>query len=297
MADAQASLQQALEQLDERAGRQRTVVLFDLAAAHAAADPAHGMTLAGQALDLLEHEPYGAAYGRIPEVRQALDWTPQAQMLDERLSEQLPADLQVIPDVDIDLELVPPGQPGWSRRPDLIVVHQVAVERVRREGGLLRACEVVVLVEIVSPGSRRTDHVIKRSEYADAGIRHYWIVDVDSPVSLINCHLAEGFGYQDGGAVTSEYTMTEPISARPAARLAALTSHRPAEVAVSHRAAGRAGQELRRRTWTRGKRSKSRSLDRTVSTPCSRHSATITASVTSPPRTWASLRIVRSSSQ
>ncbi len=85
MGDAQASLQQALEQLDERAGRQRTVVLFDLAAAHAAADPAHGMTLAGQALDLLEHEPYGAAYGRIPEVRQALDGTPQAQMLDERV--------------------------------------------------------------------------------------------------------------------------------------------------------------------------------------------------------------------
>ena len=85
MGDAQASLQQALEQLDERAGRQRIVVLFDLAAAHAAADPAHGMTLAGQALDLLEHEPYGAAYGRIPEVRQALDGTPQAQMLDERV--------------------------------------------------------------------------------------------------------------------------------------------------------------------------------------------------------------------
>ena len=84
-ADAQVSLQQALEQLDERAGKQRAVVLLDLATAHAAADPAHGMTLAGQALDLLEHEPYGAAYGRIPEVRQALDGTPQAQMLDERV--------------------------------------------------------------------------------------------------------------------------------------------------------------------------------------------------------------------
>ncbi|MDQ3601769.1 MAG: XRE family transcriptional regulator [Actinomycetota bacterium] len=84
-ADAQASLQQALEQLDERAGKQRTVVLLDLATTHAAADPAHAMTLAGQALDLLEHEPYGAAYGRIPEVRQALDGTPQAQILDERV--------------------------------------------------------------------------------------------------------------------------------------------------------------------------------------------------------------------
>jgi len=81
-ADAQGSLQQAL---DERAGKQRTVVLLDLATAHTAADPAYAMTLAGQALDLLEHEPYGSAYGRIPEVRQALDGTPQAQMLDERV--------------------------------------------------------------------------------------------------------------------------------------------------------------------------------------------------------------------
>jgi len=84
-ADAQASLQLALEQLDERAGKQRTVVLLDLATAHAVADPAHGMTLAGQALDLLEHEPYAAACGRIPELRQALDGTPQAHMLDERV--------------------------------------------------------------------------------------------------------------------------------------------------------------------------------------------------------------------
>jgi Uma2 family endonuclease len=30
-----------------------------------------------------------------------------------------------------------------------------------------------LVVEIVSPGSHRTDHVIKRGEYADAGIPHY----------------------------------------------------------------------------------------------------------------------------
>ena len=178
--------------------------------------PAHLLTVAEYAqLGEDDHGRYELQDGRLlMSPSPAPDHMIVTAMLVVQLSEQLPADLQVIPDVDIDLELVPPGQPGWSRRPDLIVVHQVAVERVRREGGLLRACEVVVVVEIVSPGSRRTDHVIKRSEYADAGIRHYWIVDVDSPVSLINCHLAEGFGYQDGGAVTSEYTTTEPISAR-----------------------------------------------------------------------------------
>jgi Uma2 family endonuclease len=85
---------------------------------------------------------------------------------------------------------------------------------VRREGGIIRAAEVVVAAEFVSPGSRRTDHVAKRADYADAGIPHYWIVDLDDPVSLIACHLAGELGYIDGGAVTGVFTTTEPLPVR-----------------------------------------------------------------------------------
>jgi len=85
---------------------------------------------------------------------------------------------------------------------------------VASEGGLLRASEVVLVVEIASPGSRRTDNVIKRAEYADAGIPHYWILDLDPPVSLLDCHLAEDFGYQDGGGCTGVFETTEPFSVR-----------------------------------------------------------------------------------
>ena len=131
-----------------------------------------------------------------------------------QLEPQLPEALCLIQDVDIDLELSPADQPGWSRRPDLVVVGQAAFDRVDREGGLLRASEVVVVVEIVSPGSRRTDHVIKRGEYADAGIPHYWILDLDPPVSLLDCHLAEEFGYQDGGSVAGVFATTEPFPVR-----------------------------------------------------------------------------------
>ncbi|MGH3868891.1 MAG: Uma2 family endonuclease [Pseudonocardiaceae bacterium] len=128
-----------------------------------------------------------------------------------QLDGQLPAGLLAIPDVDVDLELAPRGKPGFVRRPDLVVAHQAAVDRVRRDGGILRACEVLVVVEIVSPGSRRTDHMIKRDEYADAGIPHYWIVDLDGPVTLIDCHLAAEFGYQDAGPVTGRFVTTEPF--------------------------------------------------------------------------------------
>ena len=41
--------------------------------------------------------------------------------------------------------------------------------------------DVVLVVEIVSPGSRGTDHVMKLHEYAKAGIANYWIVDPDAP--------------------------------------------------------------------------------------------------------------------
>jgi len=128
-----------------------------------------------------------------------------------QLDEQLPPDLQVIPDVDIDLELAPRGKPGFVRRPDLVVAYRVAVDRVRRNGGVLRACEVLVVIEVVSPGSYRTDHVIKRGEYADAGIPHYWIVDLDGPVTLTACHLAGEFGYQDAGPVTGRFATTDPF--------------------------------------------------------------------------------------
>jgi len=131
-----------------------------------------------------------------------------------QLRGQLPDDLIPVQDVDLDLVLAPADQPGTARRPDLVVVRRSEVDRVRRDGGLLRASEVLLVVEIISPGSRRTDLIIKRGEYADAGIPHYWIIELDEPVSLVPCHLAAGFGYQDPGASTGSYDADEPFPVR-----------------------------------------------------------------------------------
>lgn len=131
-----------------------------------------------------------------------------------RLSAQLPGDLCALFGVDIDLELVPDDEPGHVRRPDLVVVEEAAYERSDIEDTMLRASEVLVVVEIVSRGSVRMDNVIKRHEYADAGIPHYWIIDVDEPVSLVECHLAGEFGYQDNGGVDGEFATTEPFPLR-----------------------------------------------------------------------------------
>lgn len=128
-----------------------------------------------------------------------------------QLRPQLPPHLEVLLDLDVNLELAPPDAPGFTRRPDLVIAARTARQRVRREGGAIRASEVVVVAELLSPGSVRTDTVVKRGEYADAGIPHYWIIDLTEPVTLVACHLAGEFGYADGGEVTGVFRTSEPF--------------------------------------------------------------------------------------
>ncbi|MFE0021358.1 Uma2 family endonuclease [Amycolatopsis sp. NPDC059021] len=131
--------------------------------------------------------------------------------LAKQLEPQLPEHLSLVPDTDVDLCLVPAGEPGFSRRPDLLVVDRAAVARVDKDDDMLRADEVRIVVEVVSPGSKRTDYQTKHGEYADAGIPRYWIVDLSKPISLVACHQAGELGYQDAPAVTGAYTANEPF--------------------------------------------------------------------------------------
>ena len=125
-------------------------------------------------------------------------------------------------DLDVDLRARPARRARvHAAGPTSSSSRRSARQRVRREGGIIRASEVVVAAEFVSPGSRRTDHVVKRAEYADAGIPHYWIVDLDEPVSLIACHLGGEFGYVDGGAVTGVFTHHRAVPGRARPRRAA----------------------------------------------------------------------------
>lgn len=55
--------------------------------------------------------------------------------------------------------------------PDLVVVP--SANAVRR--GL--TLPVLLVVELISPGSVRIDRILKRDLYARAGIPHYWLVD------------------------------------------------------------------------------------------------------------------------
>ncbi len=62
------------------------------------------------------------------------------------------------------------------RQPDVYVLRE---ENGPDDDGLFqRADNALLVAEIVSPGSMITDWIEKMSEYADAGIAQYWIVDI-----------------------------------------------------------------------------------------------------------------------
>ncbi len=124
------------------------------------------------------------------------------------LYHQLPAGWRLAP----DLEVVTDARfPASVRVPDLVIVREDAV---RANPARYVADEVLVAIEIISPGSRRTDTKIKPYEYAEAGIPHYWVIDLDEPLSLAAYHLAGEFGYQEAPAVTRVFETSEPFPVR-----------------------------------------------------------------------------------
>jgi Uma2 family endonuclease len=75
-------------------------------------------------------------------------------------------------------------------------IPDVVLRRAGGEGGarwLFTAEEIVLAVEIVSPGTRRADRFHKPAEYAAAGIPFYWRIEQD-PVRVAAYRLAESPG-------------------------------------------------------------------------------------------------------
>jgi Uma2 family endonuclease len=98
-----------------------------------------------------------------------------SRRLTRLLEDHLPEGLEAVPEIEV---ITKASFPPSVRDPDVVVVHdRVFAQRSAR----VAASDVVLVVEIVSPGSRGMDHVMKLHEYAKAGIPNYWIVDPDAP--------------------------------------------------------------------------------------------------------------------
>lgn len=135
------------------------------------------------------------------------------RLLAAQLSEQLP-DHEVMQEIDVDLQLAEADKPGTVRVPDLAVVTRSSYRDVDADERMFIAAEVVLAIEVISRGSVRMDTRVKRSEYADAGIQHYWMVDLTDGPSLVACHLGGEFGYLDSGPMRGEFVTEVPFSLR-----------------------------------------------------------------------------------
>jgi Uma2 family endonuclease len=92
------------------------------------------------------------------------------------------------------------------RAPDVLVVSESFFQR---NPARIDAGEVLLAVEIISPGTRRTDRVLKAAEYAAAGIPHYWVIDLIVPASITTCTLV-GAEYEVAEKATGPVTSPSP---------------------------------------------------------------------------------------
>lgn len=123
------------------------------------------------------------------------------------LDRQLPQKLTTLADYEI---VVDATFPPTVRIPDVVVVPSGLAE-----GNIPRlpATDVLLAVEIVSPGTGRTDRVTKPAEYAEAGIPHYWLVDIDPPVTL-TAHLLVDGAYEVVAEGRGALELTAPAAVR-----------------------------------------------------------------------------------
>jgi Uma2 family endonuclease len=133
------------------------------------------------------------------------------QRLSKRLVAQLDAqlrdaELETVPDIDVVLTA---ADLPTVRCPDLVVVTTGLLDQ---EPKRFSAAEVMMAVEIVSPGSERIDRILKLADYADAGIPNYWILDVDEGegVTLDAFRLVDGRYEQTVTSATGSVTLGEP---------------------------------------------------------------------------------------
>ena len=109
-----------------------------------------------------------------------------AHRLVNQLNQQLPPGLEAFAEPDVVVN--PDRLKGRVRIPDVVVTPSQWRDERR-----LAADEVLLAVEVISPGSWREDLMVKPLEYAEAGIPHLWIISVtEGPITLAPYRLVDG---------------------------------------------------------------------------------------------------------
>lgn len=110
-------------------------------------------------------------------------------------------------DTDFDVRLQ--GVPLSNRRPDVVVYRAdtIGITPTRPE-------HVLLVVEVVSPGSETTDRIVKVDQYAKAGIPFYWRIEQTATgVPLVYTYVLDpaSEAYRDGEVFTGAVKAVVPF--------------------------------------------------------------------------------------
>jgi Uma2 family endonuclease len=102
--------------------------------------------------------------------------SPSASKRHNRIAKMLAVALEAAAgdewNADIDFDLRLHDVPLLNRRPDVIVYRADSIDITPT-----RPEHVLMVVEVVSPGSETTDRIVKLDQYAKAGIQFFWRIE------------------------------------------------------------------------------------------------------------------------
>lgn len=110
-------------------------------------------------------------------------------------------------DTDFDVRLQ--DVPLTNRRPDVVVYRAATIDDTP-----MRPEHVLLVVEVVSPGSETTDRVVKVEQYARAGIPFYWRIEQTTTAAcLVYTYVLDPASgrYRDGDLFTGVVKATVPF--------------------------------------------------------------------------------------
>ncbi|CAM3270729.1 Uma2 family endonuclease [Tsukamurella hominis] len=125
-----------------------------------------------------------------------------SSLLWRQIFDQAPTPVLCLQEIEV---LVAPGACPTVRVPDVALVERPVEQPMPAE-------RVRLAIEILSPGTRRTDQVVKRAEYERAGIDAYWIIDLDGGPSAQLLTLVDGTYRSE--TVRGTFTATVPCPLR-----------------------------------------------------------------------------------
>ena len=117
-------------------------------------------------------------------------------------------------DVGVYVGINPNSGKDRSRTPDLCIMtrEQWAVVKAQKTKAAVVRTAPLLVVEIVSPSSKKTDYQAKEQEYRTIGIPEYWIVDLQQAKVIVLLLI-------DGCYESTEFKRTDSIVSRTFSQL------------------------------------------------------------------------------